>query len=189
MKIIVGLGNPGAKYLKTFHNAGFMTVDAVAQKLGFKFKLKDCKALIAEGYIGGEKVAVAMPQTYMNLSGESVNMLMGKYKAKLEDLLVIFDDADIALGQLRIRGAGSGGTHNGMRNIVACVKSEAFARVRIGIGRPPEGMPIDAYVLADIPKSAQGDMFDCFMRASDAAIMWAKGATLDEVMRSCRTGV
>ncbi|HEY8418848.1 MAG TPA: aminoacyl-tRNA hydrolase [Clostridia bacterium] len=183
MKIIVGLGNPGSKYLRTFHNIGFMTLEAAAQKLDIKIKKLRCKSLIAESNLGGNKFVLACPQTYMNLSGEAVSSLLQTYKADLDELLVVYDDADLNLGAIRIRPHGSAGTHNGMRNIVHCLDSENFKRMRIGIGKP-EHMPLEDYVLRDIPMEARQIMFDAIMRASDAIIDWINGAPFETIMQN-----
>ena len=119
MKIIVGLGNPEEKYLKTFHNMGYIAVGDVADELGVKFKKKECEAFTAEANVGGEKVIIARPVTYMKNSGRAVKQLLAKYKATARDLVVIYDDYDIPKGALRIRPNGSAGTHNGMRSVIA----------------------------------------------------------------------
>jgi PTH1 family peptidyl-tRNA hydrolase len=183
MKIIVGLGNPGSKYLRTFHNLGFMTLEAVAQKLNIKIKKLRCKSLIAEAKIGGNKFVLACPQTYMNLSGEAVSLLFQNFKAGLDELLVVYDDADLNMGSIRIRPHGSAGTHNGMKSIVHCLDSEDFKRLRIGIGKP-EHIPLEDYVLKDIPTEARQAMFDAIMRASDAVIEWIRGAPFETIMQN-----
>ena len=133
MKLIVGLGNPDDKYKNTFHNLGFMSVDKVADKLGFSFTKTKCRALIAEGNVNGEKIILAKPLTYMNLSGESVRELVSFYKISTADTVVIYDDYDLLKGVIRIRENGSAGTHNGMRNIIQelgrCDLSITFCRV------------------------------------------------------------
>ncbi len=135
MYLIVGLGNPGAKYKSTYHNIGFMAVDAVAKKLGVKFvKQKATEAHVAEGVIDGVKFVLAKPDTYMNLSGNAVHALVKKYKVDVkEELVVVYDDADLPVGKTRMREEGSAGTHNGMRNIVGRLERTDFKRMRIGI--------------------------------------------------------
>ena len=167
MKIIVGLGNPEEKYLKTFHNMGYIAVGDVASKLNVKFKKKECEAFTAEAYIDGEKVILARPVTYMNNSGRAVKQLLAKYKASAADLIVIYDDYDIPKGNIRIRPSGSAGTHNGMRNIIAEIGTQDFPRVRIGIGRPPERVPLADYVLSDVPKDERKSLADAIERACD----------------------
>ena len=129
MRLIVGLGNPEKKYETTFHNMGFLAVGEAAEKLGVKFKKKECEASVAEAFLGGDKVILARPVTYMNASGRAVKQLMSKYKVSPEDLLVIYDDFDLPKGKLRIRASGSAGTHNGMRSIIGEIGSQDFAAV------------------------------------------------------------
>ena len=134
MRIIVGLGNPGRKYENTRHNLGFITIDRLAEEHGINVTKAKHKALIGEGNISGQKVLLVKPQTFMNLSGEAVREVMDYYKEPVESLLVIYDDADIPAGTVRIRKKGGAGTHNGMRSVVSCLGDEDFPRVRIGIG-------------------------------------------------------
>lgn len=145
--LIVGLGNPGKKYENTRHNVGFKTVEALAAKHGMSFTREDRKAQIADGTILGKRVLIAKPQTYMNVSGESVAPLVNFYKVPLEALIVVADDLDIPLGTLRLRKSGSSGGQNGLKHIIARLGSQEFARVRFGIGRPPGRMDPAAYVL------------------------------------------
>lgn len=133
MFLIVGLGNPGMRYRNTYHNIGFMTVDAVAKKCGMKFMGKECDALTAKGKADGVPFVLAKPQTYMNLSGQSVKKLVRKYCDDESELVVVYDDADLPVGRMRIREEGSAGTHNGMRSIVSELNTTEFKRLRIGI--------------------------------------------------------
>ena len=139
MYVIAGLGNPGRKYENTRHNMGFITIDQLAEKHDIKVDKLKFKALVGEGRIAGQKVLLVKPQTYMNLSGESVREVMQFYKLEPEDLIVIYDDIDIELGALRIRKFGSAGTHNGMKSVVYQLKSDCFPRIRIGIGSQKKG--------------------------------------------------
>ncbi|MDE6583271.1 MAG: aminoacyl-tRNA hydrolase [Clostridia bacterium] len=132
MNIVVGLGNPDAKYKNTYHNIGFDCVDALAQKLGITFDKKKFKAVVGEGSFNGEKIMLVKPQTYMNLSGESVVLVKEKFKDAR--LIVIVDDIDLPKGNIRYREHGSSGTHNGLRNIVSHI-GEDFERIKVGIGR------------------------------------------------------
>lgn len=150
MKIIVGLGNPGEKYANTYHNVGWLTLDAVAAALGITIKNAECDSLTGVGSVGGERVILAKPQTYMNASGRAVKQLLGRYKALPSDLLVVYDDIDIEKGTFRFRERGSAGTHNGMRDIVSALGGGDFARVRIGTGPVPENIPLVGYVLMNI---------------------------------------
>ena len=184
MKLIVGLGNPDKEYLNTFHNLGFMAVDVVANRLGVEFSKTKCRAMLAETKVGGEKIIIAKPLTYMNLSGESVRELISFYKIDLKDLLVIYDDFDLDKGVLRLRENGSAGTHNGMRNIIKELGSEKFARVRIGF--KPQGeckIPLLNLVLSGI-KEQDKPLFDkAVALAGDAAVEFAKGVTFQNVMQ------
>ena len=184
MKLIVGLGNPDDKYKNTFHNLGFMCVDKAAQSLGVSFVKTKGRALIAEHRIGTEKVIFAKPQTYMNLSGESVRELVAFYKVNLCDLMVIYDDFDLYKGFLRIRENGSAGTHNGMRNIVELLGSGNFARVRVGF--KPEGefkIPLINYVLSGISESDKPVMEKAIAVGAACAVDFASGKPLQEIMQ------
>lgn len=156
MFIVVGLGNPGEKYKYTRHNIGFITLDYFSNVHRICMNKIKHKAVVGEGMIGEEKVILAKPQTYMNLSGESVYELVNWYKADLSKLIIIYDDIDLDLGKVRIRPKGSSGTHNGMKSIIYLLNSDDFTRIRIGIGKPPEYMDLADYVTAqfndeDIP--------------------------------------
>ena len=143
MYVIAGLGNPGQKYENTRHNMGFITVDQLAIKHDIKVDKLKFKALVGEGRIAGQKVLLVKPQTYMNLSGESIRQVMHFYKLDPEKLIVIYDDIDIELGALRIRKFGSAGTHNGMKSVVYQLQSDRFPRIRIGIGSQKKGDLVD----------------------------------------------
>ncbi len=153
MKLIVGLGNPGKEYEKTRHNAGFMAVDFLADHLGFdSFKeAEKHKAEITEGELYGERVFLVKPQTYMNLSGQAVKSVMGFYKVKMEDLIVIYDDVDLPSGTLRIRPDGSAGGHKGIKSIIEHLGSQNFTRVRLGMHpvKPFKGA-LEDYVLGKV---------------------------------------
>ncbi len=185
MKLIVGLGNPDKSYENTYHNLGFMAVDKTAELLGIEFTKTKCRAKIAETVLTGEKVMLAKPQTYMNLSGESIRELVDFYKIDLSDLLVIYDDYDLPQGELRIRENGSSGTHNGMRNILAQLGSGEFARIRIGF-KPKTNefnIPLIELVLSGI-KGAEKELFDeMTLLAGKAGLEFAKGVQLDRIMQ------
>ncbi len=134
MFVIVGLGNPGRKYQNTRHNLGFITVDQLAEKHQIKVSKLSFKALVGDGVIANQKVLLVKPQTYMNLSGESVRQIVQYYKIAPENLLVIYDDVDIETGKIRVRKKGSAGSHNGMKSIIYQIQSDEFPRIRIGIG-------------------------------------------------------
>ncbi|MDO4867438.1 MAG: aminoacyl-tRNA hydrolase [Clostridia bacterium] len=168
MYLIVGLGNPGRKYMHTRHNVGFDVVEVLSQKFDIPIQRLCCKAAVGEGTIRGQRVALAQPQTFMNLSGESVVQLCNWYKPENDHLIVVFDDVDLPEGKLRFRTNGSAGTHNGMRNIIYLLGREDFPRLRVGIGRPPEGWDMKDWVLAgyNTPELRQ-TMFDAYMGAAD----------------------
>lgn len=182
MKIIVGLGNPEEKYLKTFHNMGYIAVGDVADELGVKFKKKECEAYTAEANLGGEKVILARPVTYMNNSGRAVKQLLAKYKATARDLVILYDDYDIPKGTIRIRPSGSAGTHNGMRSVIAEIGTSDFARIRIGIRDPEVNIPIINYVLSEVRHEDYELFIFACKKAARAAIAIAEGATIENVM-------
>ena len=168
MYVVVGLGNPGRKYEHTRHNVGFDVVDVLAQRNNISLARLRCKAVVGEGIISGQRVALALPQTYMNLSGESVVQLVNWYKPERDQLIVCFDDVDLPEGKLRFRPSGSAGTHNGMRNIIYLLGRDDFPRLRVGIGRPPEGWDLKDYVLTGYRTAADRQtMFDAFVAATE----------------------
>ncbi len=176
MKIIVGLGNPGAKYAGTRHNVGFSVILKLADKYNISLTEKKHKAEFGKGIIEGEKVILAMPQTYMNLSGESVRELMDYYKCDCSDIIVIYDDIDLAVGRLRIREKGSAGGHNGMKNIILHLGSQEFTRIRVGVGQKPKNMDLADYVLSRFESDEQTVMNEGFDRACEAvAVALAEG--------------
>ncbi len=184
MKLVVGLGNPDIQYKNTFHNLGFMCVDYVADKLGFSFSKEKCRAMLAEGKLAGEKIILAKPLTYMNLSGESVRELMAFYKIPLKDLIVIYDDFDLYKGVIRIRENGSAGTHNGMRNIIKEIGSGEFARIRVGF-KPTDELQVTLinYVLSGI-KEQDKPVFDkAISVAGEAGVAFAKGDDIQKIMQ------
>ena len=173
MYVVVGLGNPGRKYEHTRHNVGFDIVDVLAQRNNITLARLRCKAVVGEGTIAGQRVALALPQTYMNLSGESVVQLVNWYKPERDQLIICFDDVDLPEGKLRFRPSGSAGTHNGMRNIIYLLGRENFPRVRVGIGRPPEGWDMKDWVLAPYQtKELRQTMFDAYLHAADVVAEW-----------------
>ena len=168
MYIIAGLGNPGKKYENTRHNMGFIAVDLLAQKYGIKVDKIKFKALVGEGRIAGQKVLLVKPQTYMNLSGESIREVMSFYKEDIENLIVIYDDIDIPTGTIRLRKKGSAGTHNGMRNIVYLLADDGFPRIRVGIGAEKKVDLID-YVTGGVTKAEKELLEEALVKAADAA--------------------
>ncbi|MBO8159780.1 aminoacyl-tRNA hydrolase [Thermosyntropha sp.] len=170
MKIIAGLGNPGAKYKNTRHNVGFMVVDELAARFGVE--KEECKydGIIGHIRIGDEKVLLLKPLTYMNLSGRAVAPLVRFYKLELKDLLVIYDDMDLPLGSLRIRTKGSAGGHKGVSSIIESLNSREFPRIRLGIGRP-ESDTID-WVLGKFTLEEEPIIRETVEKAADAAECW-----------------
>lgn len=182
MFLIVGLGNPEEKYAKTFHNMGFLAAGDAAAILGTKFRKKECEASVAEAYVGGEKIVIARPLTYMNASGRAVKQLMARYKVSPAELVVIYDDYDLPKGHVRIRPSGSAGTHNGMRSVIAETGLTEFARIRIGIRDPEVNIPIINYVLSEVKKEDYELFSSACRRAAEAAVSFAGGERIDLVM-------
>ncbi len=172
MKWIVGLGNPGSEYRYTRHNVGFMAVDQLASRWNIEVTSSKCKALVGEGRIGGKKVALLKPMTYMNLSGESVRAFMDYYKADAAEMLVLYDDLDTPFGQIRLRYQGSPGGHNGIKSIIQHTGSQIFNRVRIGISRPQPGYGIADYVLSNFRKEEEAGLQQMLKSSCDAAEAW-----------------
>lgn len=180
MYIIAGLGNPGRKYENTRHNMGFIAVDLIAEKYDIKIDKIKFKALVGEGRIGGQKVILIKPQTYMNLSGQSIMEIMNFYKEDIENLIVIYDDLDIPTGTIRVRKKGSAGTHNGMRNIVYLLADDGFPRIRVGIGpvakdgtqdkEKARNLDLVDYVIGGVSKSEKELLEDSLTRAAEAAV-------------------
>lgn len=165
--IIVGLGNPGRKYENTRHNLGFITVDRIAEDLGIRVNKLKFKALIGEGRLGGRRVLLVKPQTYMNLSGESVREIAGFYKIPMENLVVIYDDFDLPTGSVRVRKFGSAGTHNGMKSIIYQLQSDRFPRIRIGTGKG-DGENLIDFVTGGFTKEEVPVMREAVLRAAAA---------------------
>jgi PTH1 family peptidyl-tRNA hydrolase len=172
--LIVGLGNPGREYHRTRHNIGFRAVDAIAAAHGLDFARRLAKALVADGVIADQKVLLAKPQTYMNLSGEAVRGLLTFYKIPLSHMLVISDDLDLPPGTLRIREKGGAGGQKGLKSIIEQVGTPDFARMRIGIGRPPGRMDPAAYVLQDFDKSDSILIVETLDRVVRAVETWIR---------------
>lgn len=147
MKLIVGLGNPGKEYEKTRHNIGFEVVDALSDAWNIPLNQAKHKGLYGVGYVGGEKVILLKPMTYMNLSGESIKAVMDYFKVEIEDLVVFYDDLDLAVGKVRYRQKGGAGGHNGIKSMISLLGTQEFNRTRIGIGRPHGAMSVTNHVL------------------------------------------
>lgn len=180
MYLIAGLGNPGIAYRESRHNAGYLALDALCALTGIEVKKRGHKSLLGEGLYQGEKLLLCKPETYMNLSGEAVQELMAFYKLPPEKLIVLYDDVDLPLGDIRIRAAGSAGTHNGMRSIIACLGGEeGFARVRIGMGRQQDGRDLASFVLGKPQKEERELLEESYQSAAKAALMIAQGRLAD----------
>jgi peptidyl-tRNA hydrolase, PTH1 family len=173
MKLIVGLGNPGREYADTRHNIGFMCLNRFAKRHRIKFDKKQSKARTGAGIVAEQEVLLARPQTFMNRSGESVKLLMDKFKIDLSDLIVVYDDLDLPLGKIRIRPDGGSGGHNGLKSILAELGSNEFIRIRVGIGRPDITMkssenPARDHVLGDFDREENELLEDVISRVSHA---------------------
>ena len=170
MYIIVGLGNPSKQYEGTRHNAGFMTLDVLADRYNIDISEKKHKALCGKGVIEGNKVVLLKPQTFMNLSGESVRAAADFYKVAPEEIIVIYDDISLEPGQLRVRKKGSAGGHNGMKNIIAHLGTQDFPRIRVGVGEKPAGLDLADYVLGRFSKGERELLEEAFKEGAQAAV-------------------
>ena len=184
MFLIVGLGNPGARYRSTYHNLGFMVADAFARANKLRFTGRECDAVTAKGRVGGSEVVVAKPQTFMNLSGVSVRKLVAKYCADERELIVVYDDADLPVGRMRLREEGSAGTHNGMRSVVSELGTTSFRRLKIGIANArfaEHGVDIADFVLSRIDYADKKTIEECVETAASALADLASGADIMRV--------
>lgn len=171
MYIIAGLGNPTKEYDKTRHNVGFSVIDVLADRYRIDVSERKHKALCGRGAIEGQKVVLMKPQTFMNLSGESIRAAVDFYKVEPEDIIIIYDDVSLEPGQLRIRLKGSAGGHNGIKNIIAHLGTQEFPRIKVGVGAKPPRMDLAAYVLSRFSQGEQKLMDDAFSEAAGAAVM------------------
>ena len=182
MFIIAGLGNPTLQYEGTRHNAGFDVIDTLAGKYNISVDGRKNRALIGKGIIEGKKVILAKPQTYMNLSGESLGGLVDYYKVDEEsEFLVVYDDISLDVGQLRIRKKGSAGGHNGMKNIISHLGTEVFPRIKVGVGEKPKNYDLADYVLSRFSKEERAIMEEGYQKAVEAVEMILRGE-MDEAM-------
>lgn len=168
MFLIVGLGNPGIEYAATRHNIGFDMITYLSDRYDIGLRTKEGKAITGKGIIAGQKVMLAQPQTFMNLSGESVRALMDYYKLEEEELIVIYDDISLDVGQIRVRKKGSAGGHNGIKNIISHLGTQEFARIKIGVGEKPEGADLVKHVLGRFSKEEDAMVRDVFALADEA---------------------
>ncbi len=180
MYVIVGLGNPGKKYAETRHNLGFKVIDYLAYRNNIEVKKIKYKALIGEGMIEGHRVMLVKPQTFMNLSGQSVMEICNYYKIDLSKLIVVYDDIDIDFAKIRIRKKGSAGTHNGMKNIIYLLQRDEFPRVRIGIGRPEKGDLVN-FVVGRFNEKEKEDII-LSIRSAAEAVENILGEGMDKAM-------
>ena len=182
MYLIAGLGNPTARYEKTRHNVGFDVIDAIAGKYNIEMNQKKGKAICGSGYIEGQKVLLVKPQTYMNLSGDSIRALMDFYKLEPEtDLIVVFDDISLEPGNIRIRRKGSAGGHNGIKDIIAKTGSDGFSRIKVGVGQKPQDWDLADYVLSRFSEGEREKVEEAFSGAVEAVTLMVQERT-DEAM-------
>lgn len=159
MMLIVGLGNPEARFDGTRHNIGFCVIDALADKYGIQLLEKSQKSLLGSGSIEGAEVVLLKPQTYMNSSGESIVEVLKKYNISPEtEMIVVYDDISLDVGRIRVRGRGRAGGHNGVKSIIECIESEEFKRVKVGVGENPPGVTLIEHVLGQFSKEEEQDI-------------------------------
>ena len=168
MRIVVGLGNPGPDYARTRHNVGYLVADAFARQLGAEFSVSKFQSELAEGRAGAERVWVMKPQTWMNRSGEAVGPALHFWKAELSDLVVVHDDLELEPYRIQLKVGGGHSGHNGLKSLNGHVGGVDYARVRVGVGRPPPMMDPADYVLGRFPKGEQDQLDDCVERAVEA---------------------
>ena len=169
---MVGLGNPGSEYAGTRHNAGFEVISLLSKRFGIPLRRKVCFARVGEGFLSGRTLMLVTPETYMNAIGTSVACLLRRYGLAPQEVLVVSDDIDLALGTVRIRPKGGAGTHNGFRSILQHTGSELFPRVRVGIGTPPPFTPLSDWVLSRVDPTSAQIQCAAYERAADA-VAWA----------------
>lgn len=177
MFLVVGLGNPGDKYDGTRHNIGFETIDYISSKYNIDVTRVKFKGIIGEGFIGGEKVILLKPTTYMNLSGESVREAMNFYKLTEEDIVIIYDDISLEVGKIRIREKGSAGGHNGIKSIISNINTDVFPRIKIGVGQPTGDLV--SHVLGRFSKEEAEDLKEVIEVSSKAVEIIMKSGTKD----------
>ncbi len=170
MYLIVGLGNPGTDYAATRHNIGFDMVTYLSDQYNIPLRSRENKAIVGKGMIGGQKVMLAQPQTFMNLSGESVRAMLDYYKLDVDELIIIYDDISLPVGQIRVRPKGSAGGHNGIKSIIQHLRTEEFARIRIGVGAKPEGGDLVKHVLGRFSRAEDAMIRDVFSLAEEALL-------------------
>lgn len=179
--VVVGLGNPGPEYAGTRHNAGFWCIDALADKHGITLERRNRSAVIGEGEIEGRRVALVKPRTYVNRSGATISYLKARYSMPIDRLLIVYDDINLSPGKLRLRRKGSAGGHNGIKSVIEAAGSQDFPRLRIGVGRPPEGTGQVEHVIGPMEPEEREVVDEAVERAADAvACLLSEG--IDETM-------
>ena len=183
--LVVGLGNPGDKYYNTRHNAGFLTMDYISQRLGARVDRAKFKALVGEAEIGGKRVLLMKPQTFMNASGEAVREAAAFYKIPMENIIVISDDINLDVGKMRVRKNGSDGGQRGLRSIITLMGSDACPRIRLGVGKKPHpDYDLADWVLSEFSKDDQEKLFSCFGKTYDGLVKLVEG-NVDAAMQIC----
>ena len=183
-KLIVGLGNPGEKYFETKHNVGFMLVDKLCKDLNLKFTVdKIFQSEIASTFLNGEKVYFIKPTTFMNESGKAVHALLTYYGLDIEDLLIIYDDLDMEVGKIRLRAKGSAGGHNGIKSIIQHIGTQVFNRVKIGIGRPKNGMSVVHHVLSTFDKDDYIGILQSIDKVDDSVNYYLQEKNFEKTMQ------
>lgn len=185
--LVVGLGNPGDKYFHTRHNAGFLALDFISQKANARIDRSKFKALVGEAVIDGKRVLLMKPQTFMNNSGEAVAEAAKFYKIASENIIVIFDDISLDVGRMRVRRDGSAGGHNGIKSIIACIGSEKFPRIKIGVGQKPHpDFDLADWVLSEFSKEDNEKLFNMFGYSYDGLIKLLEN-DIDGAMQLCNS--
>jgi PTH1 family peptidyl-tRNA hydrolase len=190
LKLVVGLGNPGEEYARTRHNVGYMVADRLALLARARFTAQKFAAELAEARLGPERVWIMKPQTYMNHSGEAVGAALRFWKLELDDLVVVHDELELDPYRVQLKVGGGHGGHNGVKSVNAHLGSPEYARVRVGVGRPPAAVDPTDYVLGRIPKADEAELDACLLRASEAARLAVElGASkaMNQVNRRART--
>ncbi|MGI8190471.1 aminoacyl-tRNA hydrolase [Streptococcus iniae] len=184
VKMIVGLGNPGSKYDNTKHNIGFTAIDQMAKKHGINFtEEKNFKALIGSTFINHEKIYLVKPITFMNNSGISVKALLTYYNISVNDMIIIYDDLDMEVGKIRFRQKGSAGGHNGVKSIIAHIGTQEFDRIKIGIGRPKQGMTVINHVLGKFDSDDSITIALTLEKVSDAVAFYLQENNFEKTMQ------
>jgi|SRR5690625_1116577 len=182
MKCIVGLGNPGRKYKRTRHNIGFMVIDELLTRHKWKLNHAKFKGKYSFEHYNGERIILLQPQTFMNLSGESIRSILNYYNVNINDVMVIYDDLDLPTGKIRLREKGGHGGHNGVRSTIDHLNSKKFKRLRIGVGRPSSSISVVDYVLAPFTKDEKPEVKVSIQQAADACEAWLEMGSFVDVM-------